>query len=102
MNAFEKMIDDVFTVPQFIQYFTTNDGTNVVTISYEVDTDSLYSEFGFVENVSFYLTCKVKDYQPKKGEKIIFRNKKYKIDSFTADSFNLTYKIFLKSLTSEI
>lgn len=102
MNAFEKMIDDVFTVPQFIESFTTADGKNVVTISYEVSTDSLYSEYGFSEGISFYLTCKVADYQPKKGDKITFRNRRYKIDSFTADSFNLTYKIFLKSLTSEI
>jgi hypothetical protein len=43
----------------------------------------------------------VADYTPKKGNKITFRNKKYKIDSFTADSFNLSYKILLKDLTSK-
>lgn len=100
MNIFEKMIDDVFDIPEFIQYFCTPDNKDVVAISYEKATDTIYTEYGIDDGVSFYLTCKVKDYTPKKGDKITFRNQVYKVDTFSADSFNLTYKIFLKDLTS--
>lgn len=100
-NIFEKMIDNVFSVPQFIEYFTTEDGKEVVTVSYSVDTNTQYTEFGMDNGVSFYLTCKVKDYTPKKGLKITFRGKEYKIDYYHADAFDLTYNIFLKSLSSK-
>ena len=101
MTPFEKMIDDVFNVPEFSEVFITAQGKEVVTIAYEVTTDGVYTQFGIDEGVSFYLTCKVKDHTPRKGEKIIFRGSTYKIDSFTADSFNLTYKLFLRALSSK-
>lgn len=101
MNPFQKMIDDVFAVPEFCEKFRTEAGVEIITIAYEVATDEVYTQFGIDEGVSFYLTCKVKDYTPRKGEKIIFRGSTYKIDSFTADSFNLTYKLFLKALSSK-
>lgn len=100
MNAFQKMIDDIFSVPQFIEYFTTEDNKQIVTVAYSVDTNTVYTQFGMDKGESFYLTCKVKDYTPKKGAKITFRGEKYKIDDFSADAFNLSYNIYLKSLTS--
>lgn len=100
MNAFQNMINQIFEVPQFREYFTNEQGQQIVCVSYEVVVDPQYTEYGVDDGVSLHLTCKVADYQPKKGDKITFRNRRYKIDSFTADSFNLTYKIFLKDLTS--
>jgi hypothetical protein len=47
------------------------------------------------------ITCKVKDYTPAKGQKVIFRDQNWKIDNWTADSHNLTYRIFLKSVESK-
>ena len=101
MNMFEKMIEDIFRVKQFVSVFHTDTGKQVVCISYETDTDSIYTQFGIDTGVSFYLTCKVTDYTPKKGQKLEYNGKKYKIDSFTADSFNLCYKILLRDLTSK-
>lgn len=100
MNAFENMINEIFNVQQFREYFTTDQGKQIVCVSYEVNTDTQYTEYGYDQGISLHLTCKVADYTPKKGNKITFRNKQYKIDSFTADSFNLSYKILLKDLTS--
>ena len=100
-SAFEYMIQDVFKIPQFIQYFYTQDNKQIVCISYHIDVDQLYTEFGADNGVSFYLTCKVADYTPKRGAKITFRNQTYKIDNYSADAFNLSYKIFLRSLTSK-
>lgn len=101
MNVFEKMIDDVFNVPQFQQYFQTQEGQKIICIPYNIDIDTLYTEYGVDTGVSFYLTCKVKDYIPKKGDKIIFKSRQYKIDNYSTDSFQLTYRIFLKELTAK-
>ena len=101
MNVFEKMINDCFSIPQFISTFETEDGKEITCITYETATDTLYTQFGYDQGVSLHLTCKAVDYSPKKGNKITFRNKQYKIDSFVLDSFGLTYKILLKDLTSK-
>ena len=102
MNAFEQMIEDCFSVPEFIEYFTTEDGAEIVSVAYSVDVDEQYTEFGMDNGISFYLTCKTADFTPTKGAKITFRGKQYKIDTFSADAFDLTYKIYLKSLTTKI
>lgn len=101
MNAFQKMIEDVFKIPEFIEYFYTEDNTAVVTVSYQMNTEEAYTQFGYDGGVSFYLTCKTADFEPAKGMKITFRDKTYKIDSFYADAFNLTYNIYLKSISSK-
>lgn len=101
MNIFEKMIDDCFDIPEFFEFFICENGDLIKVISYEINTDTIYTEYGVDQGVSFYLTCKTKDYTPKKGDKITFRNKKYKVDNFSADSFNLTYKIFVKDITTK-
>lgn len=101
MNPFEKMIDDIFNIPEFKEYFTTENGLTVDCISYETDFEPVYTEYGFDDGISFYLSCKVKDYTPKKGEKLTYKNKAYKIDTFKEDSFSLTYNIFLRSVTSK-
>lgn len=101
MNIFEKAIEDVFSIPEFQETFILN-GKEITCISYEISQDTLYTQFGIDEGISFYLTCKIKDYtSPKKGDRISFRGNQYKLDSFTADSFNLTYKLYLRSLTSK-
>lgn len=101
MNCFEKMIEDIFNVPQFTTFFYTEENKEIVTVAYETSVDPVFSEYGIENGVSFYLTCKTHDYQPKKGDKITYKNKKYKVENFTADSFNLTYNIFLKDLSSK-
>lgn len=99
-NIFQNMIEQVFNVPQFRQYMQAPVGT-VVCISYSTQTDTAYTQFGVDGGVNFHLTCKVKDYTPKKGDKIVFRGRTYKVDSFSADSFNLSYDIYLRDLTSK-
>lgn len=102
MNAFQLMIDQIFEVPQFKQYFVLQeDQKQIVCISYETTTDTIYTEYGIDDGISNRITCKIVDYSPKKGDKILFRGKRYKVDSYTADSFNLTYIISLKDLSSK-
>ena len=100
MNIFQSAIEDIFNTKEFTEYFTADNKT-VVCIAYQTNVNSLYTQFGIDNGMSFYLTCKVKDYTPKKGNIITFRNKQYKIDEYKADSFNLCFNIFLKDLTSK-
>ncbi len=101
MNCFEKMIDDVFAVPQFQTFFIDQNGNRIIAIVFQTTCQTIYTEFGVDTGISFYLTCKVADYQPKKGAKITYNGKEYKIDQFSTDSFGLSHNIFLRSLTSK-
>lgn len=101
MNIFEKMIDDCFSVPEFIEEFYLQDGSAVTTVSYAMNYSEVYTQYGIDPGISFYLTCKVSDFTPQKGLKITFRDKVYKIDNFSADAFNLTWKIYLKGINSK-
>lgn len=101
MNAFEKMIEDIFNIPQFQEYFVTSSNKMVTAICYSTDVDTQFTQFGVDSGMSFYLTCKCADYTPKKNQIITYRNTKYKIDTFSMDSFKLTYNIFLRDLTSK-
>ena len=38
MNSFEKMVDDCFKVPDFVENFTTDEGTEIICIAYSLDT----------------------------------------------------------------
>lgn len=100
-NTFEKMIDDCFKIKDFIEYFQDQTGKNIVCISYSIDTGENWTQYGIDTGVNFYITCKAEDFTPKKGVKITFRGKQYKIQSFETDAFNLSHKIYLKSLTSK-
>lgn len=102
MNVFEKAIEDIFNVGEFVEYFQdVETEQNIKTIVYQKNTDGVYTQFGFDSGVNFYLTCKTSDYTPKKGKKIIYKDVTYRIDSFLTDSFGLSHNIFLKSLTSK-
>ena len=114
-NPFEKAIEDIFSIQQFLEYFTyyledeasiSSSSAYVVQVPciavYNNNVDAIYTEYGVDDGVNFYLTCKVADFTPKKGMKITFRDITYRIDTFYADSFNLTYNILLKSLTTKI
>ena len=80
MNVFEKAIEDIFNVGEFVEYFTDSEtGKNVKTIVYQKNTDGVYTEFGFDSGVNFYLTCKTSDYLPKKGKRIVYKNTIYRI-----------------------
>ena len=104
MNAFEKLTEDIFNVPEFLDFFTYADGENTVTvkcIQYHSDNDAVFTEFGVDEGIDFTLVVKCKDYVPVKNAKITFHGKQYKVVSWTVDGFNLMANLNVKSLTSK-
>lgn len=100
MNIFESAINDIFNTPDFMEYMLIGD-KQIAVISYDAATDALYTQFGVDSGKTISVTCKVKDYTPEKGQKVIFREQNWKIDNWTADSHNLTYRIYLKSVESK-
>lgn len=100
MSIFETAIDDIFNTPDFLEYLTI-ENRQIAVISYDAATDALYTEYGFDNGKTISITCKVKDYTPAKGAKVLFRGQSWKIDNWTADSHNLTYRVYLKSVESK-
>lgn len=101
MNSFQRAVEDIFKIEDFIQYFEDQDNNQIVCISYHIDTNEEYSMYGYQGGVGFYITCKTSDYLPKRGNKITFRGTQYKIQSFITDEHALTYNIYLKSISSK-
>lgn len=104
MNCFEKMIDDIFRVPQFIDTFSYTDNSTVkqvTCIQYTMQTDAMFTQYGVDEGIDFVLTCKCSDFTPKKNQKITYHGQEFKIVSWKTDGFNLSYNLNVKSVTSK-
>ena len=102
MTIFQQMVNDVFQVVDFTQSFRdVETNKEIICIAFSIENNEAYTQFGVDDGISFYLTCKKNDYVPRKNNKIIFRNQIFKIDNFSVDSFNLSWRIFLKSEMSK-
>ena len=57
MNQFEFAIQDIFNVPEFVEYMQYGE-QQIKVIAFSIDENGQYTQFGFDPNISFYLTCK--------------------------------------------
>ena len=96
MNPFQKMIDDVFKVPEFAEKMTVNENQEITFIRYSSSEAPIYTEFGTDAGRKLQITVKCKDYSPKKGDRIRIKNKNFRVEDFDTDSFELTTVINLK------
>ena len=109
MNCFEKLTEDIFRVPEFVDFFTVevNNGSSssalqdVQCIQYHTDNDLQFTEYGYDDGVEFVIVVKCADFEPKKNQKITFHDKQYKIVRWETDGFNLMNNITIKSVTSK-
>lgn len=101
MSAFEQAINDIFSAPDFLEECTIGE-TSVPCISSAIPADSVYSEFGFAEGISFSLSVRVADVasRPKKNSLLTYNGTEYRVAETTLDSAGLTWTIFLKSKNS--
>lgn len=111
--ALQNMIDTIFNVPEFKDQFfplvqsSSSSGSSssslagITCIQYEREYNPLYTQYGLDDGIDFVITCKVADFTPQKGMKILYHNKPYKIASWKEDGYNLTWNINLKSLASK-
>ena len=99
-NIFSQAVDDIFSVDDFLEPLTVN-GVTVQVCSYECSVDEKYTEYGVDDGSVVSITCKCSDWTPKRGEQVIFRGNIFKVSNFTCDSHALTYRVWIKSLTSK-
>ena len=96
MNQFEYAIQDIFNVPEFVEYMQCGEQT-IKVIAFTIDEDGQFTQFGYDPNITFYLTCKKQDFEPVKNMQITFREIEYRIDRWNLDSYGLCYNIYLKN-----
>lgn len=109
MNSFEKLTEDIFKVKDFVDYFyvydesssSSSSSSSIICIPYHIDNDQVYTQFGYDQGADFVIVVKVKDYTPVKNQKVIYRQKTYRVISWQTDGYNLMNNILLKSVTSK-
>ncbi len=116
MNAFQKLTQDIFNIPQFRDVFyvteqvytPTSTSSNssstlraITCIDYHSENDAVFTQFGVDQGFDMQMVVKCADFTPKKNQKITFHNKQYKIVSWTTDGYDLMNNIKIKSLTSK-
>lgn len=104
MNCFQKLTQDIFNVPEFIDTFTYLDNETVKTVTciqYHSENDAIYTEYGIDDGIDFILVVKCKDFSPKKNQKITYHGQAFKITSWTIDGFGLMANLNVKSVTSK-
>lgn len=103
MNCFQKMINDLFNVAVFIDFFYDYQQDKTIRCIRYDDTnyDVDYTQFGRDQKCNFYLCVKSDQYTPIKNKRIKFQDVDYKIDTFSKDAFGLTYSMYLKRLNQK-
>lgn len=97
-QTFKDMINEIFSNEQLTEVCYIN-GFETVCICSSIGNNILYTEAGMSEGVNFSLDLQIATLHqlPKEGDKVIFRNKTYKIASTECDSACASMKIFLIS-----
>lgn len=100
MNPFDVLINDLFSAKDFTETCKVN-GKSLTCIVSSIATDTVVTQYGVDEGISFYLTVKATDYKPKKNDLIEYNRNKYKVDFFSLDSAGKTYSVYLRSVTTK-
>ena len=102
MNAFQKMINDIFKVEDFLEDCFIEGRHYKCIVSPIVDNIS-FSDTGLVDEENFTLDIKLPISKiPKKNDKVKFRDEWYKINFIEKDSANTSIKIHLVSLSKGV
>lgn len=101
MNPFEVSINDIFSAPDFLESCTVGSST-IPCIASAIPADSVYSEYGFAEGITFALSVRCADLadRPKRNDLIQYKGTDYRVADTTLDSAGLTWTIHLKSKNS--
>ena len=98
-DTFKEMVKDIFDNEDFIQYCYIN-GIKYKCLVSGIDNGMEYTVAGLVDTVNFTLDIQLADIpvrQPKQNDKIVFRDKEYKVASTDIDSALATMKIYMIS-----
>ena len=98
-DTFKDMVKDIFDNEDFTQYCYIN-GIKYKCLVSGFDNGFEYTVAGLVDTVNFTLDIQVADdptLRPKQNDKVMFRDKVYKVASTDIDSALATIKIYLIS-----
>lgn len=106
MNAFEKLMDDIFKVDDFLEECKVNNKENETEykciVSPIVDNIS-FDDAGMVSEENFTLDIKLPiNEKIEIGNYVTFRNKEYKIGYIETDSANTSIKLHIIALSKGI
>ena len=99
-DCFKDMMKEIFSNSEFTETCYIN-GFETTCICSPVGNNILYTDSGLVDGVNFCLDLQVATLHqlPQEGDKVIFRQKTYKIASTEMDSAAASMKIYLIALS---
>ena len=97
-DPFKSMIDELFATEQLYQWVYI-EGFKTKCFVSPITDNLIYSDSGLQSAVNFSLDLHIDelDRMPNEGDKVIFRDKTYKIASTEVDSVAACMKIYLIS-----
>lgn len=101
-NPFQKMINDIFSVEDFLEDCFI-EGQHYKCITSPITDNISFADTGLVDEENFTLDLKLPISKiPKKNDKVKFRDENYKINFIEKDSANTSIKIYLVSLSKGV
>ena len=101
-NPFQKMINDIFSVEDFLEDVFIESIHYKCIVSPITDNIS-FSETGLVDEENFTLDIKLPiSHKLKKNDKVKFRDEWFKINFIEKDSANTSIKIHIVSLSKGV
>ena len=102
MNAFQKMINDIFSVEDFLEDCFI-EGRHYKCITSPIVDNVTFSEVGVESEENFTLDLKLPiSKMPKKNDKVKFRDENYKINFIERDSANTSVKLHIVALSKGV
>lgn len=98
-DTFKQMVKDIFENEDFTQFCYIN-GIKYTCLASGIDNDQGFTIAGLTDMVNFTLDIQIDQFHgqfPKPNDKIVFRDKVYKVSHTNIDSALATIKIFLIS-----
>ena len=101
-NPFQKMINDIFSVEDFLEDVFIESIHYKCIVSPIVDNIS-FSEVGVESEENFTIDIKLPvSKMPKKNDKVKFRDENYKINFIERDSANTSLKLHIVALSKGV
>lgn len=101
-NPFQKMINDIFSVEDFLEDVFIESIHYKCIVSPIIDNVS-FGEAGLVDEEDFTIDIKLPiSKMPKKNDKVKFRDENYKINFIERDSANTSLKLHIVSLSKGV
>ena len=101
-NPFQKMINDIFSVEDFLEDCFI-EGQHYKCITSPIVDNVTFSEVGVESEENFTLDLKLPiSHKLKKNDRVKFRDENYKINFIETDSSNTSIKIHIVSLSKGV